>query len=299
MLIVGLTGSIGMGKSTSRRCSREPRHCRVRRRCRGAPALRGRRPCRSSRPAFPGTTRTARSIARQLAAGAARQTRRTSSAWRPSCIRWCRGRARRFFATKPNAGAPIAVLEIPLLFETGRDAQVDRDLVVSAPAEVQRARVLARPGMTAEKLDQMLARQMPDARKAPRADFVVDTGRTPCRDARPKSMISSHNCLRDDGPTAFDALLALSVPVVRVRSQINGNAARNRARHGNDWPRSPQGRSADRNRLRRAGEPHPDRARVSPLHQSRARRPGRGGQAVHGISDRVPARQAALLGRRR
>jgi dephospho-CoA kinase len=75
-----------------------------------------------------------------------------------------------------NLGAPALLFEIPLLFETGGDTDFDKVLVVSAPAEVQRERVLERPGMTADKLQSILDRQMPDSEKRRRADFVVDTG---------------------------------------------------------------------------------------------------------------------------
>ena len=71
----------------------------------------------------------------------------------------------------------VVLLDIPLLFETGATADVDGVLVVTAPSAVQRARVLARPGMTAAALERILARQMPDAAKVARADFVIDTGR--------------------------------------------------------------------------------------------------------------------------
>jgi dephospho-CoA kinase len=73
------------------------------------------------------------------------------------------------------AGAEMVVLDIPLLFETGGHGRMDAVVVVSAPEEVQRTRVLARPGMTAEKLDHILARQMPDAKKRAQAHFVVET----------------------------------------------------------------------------------------------------------------------------
>jgi len=80
----------------------------------------------------------------------------------------------RFIAANKNA--PLIIFDIPLLFETGGEANADQVIVVSAPAQVQRRRVLARPGMTPAKLDGILARQMPDADKRERADFVVDTG---------------------------------------------------------------------------------------------------------------------------
>ncbi len=75
-----------------------------------------------------------------------------------------------------HCAAPALIFEIPLLFETGGETEFDHVIVVSAPAEVQRQRVLARPAMTAEKLDSILARQLPDEEKRARADFVIDTG---------------------------------------------------------------------------------------------------------------------------
>ena len=74
-----------------------------------------------------------------------------------------------------NGDSPALLFDIPLLFETGGDAAFDNVIVVSAPADVQRERVLRRPGMTQEKLDQILARQLPDSQKRERADFIVET----------------------------------------------------------------------------------------------------------------------------
>jgi dephospho-CoA kinase len=79
---------------------------------------------------------------------------------------------------RAHGSAPLVVFDIPLLFEKGRIDEVDAVAVVSAPAEAQRARVLARPGMTAERFEQILALQLPDADKRTRADHVIDTGDT-------------------------------------------------------------------------------------------------------------------------
>ncbi len=75
-----------------------------------------------------------------------------------------------------HAGAPALLFDIPLLFETGGEGAFDKVITVSAPPDVQRRRVLSRPGMTAAKLDTILARQMPDQDKRERSDFVIDTG---------------------------------------------------------------------------------------------------------------------------
>jgi len=82
----------------------------------------------------------------------------------------------RFVTDAAAVGAELAVFDVPLLYETGGDARMDAVVVVTAPPEIQRARALARPGMTREKLEQILKRQMPDAQKRARADYVVETG---------------------------------------------------------------------------------------------------------------------------
>ena len=173
MFILGLTGSLGMGKSTTARFFSEegvPVHdadAVVHRLYEGEAVA-------AIEAAFPGTTaggkvdRT-RLAARVLGDGAA--LARLEAIVHPLV----QDAERRLVAEARLRGEKIAVLDIPLLFESGADRRVDAVVVVSAPPNVQRARVLERPGMTVEKLEAILARQMPDAEKCARADFVVDT----------------------------------------------------------------------------------------------------------------------------
>lgn len=81
-----------------------------------------------------------------------------------------------FLADARSAGAPLVMVDVPLLFETGGEAYVDAVIVVSCPPDMQRARVLARPGMTEEKFESILARQTPDDVKRAKSDFVIETG---------------------------------------------------------------------------------------------------------------------------
>lgn len=89
-----------------------------------------------------------------------------------------RRRQQEFLETQRRSGARVAIIDHPLLFETGLEQEMDAVVVVSARAEMQRERALKRPGMTVEKLEMILARQLPDAEKRRRADFIVDTSRS-------------------------------------------------------------------------------------------------------------------------
>ncbi|MEJ1159706.1 dephospho-CoA kinase [Prosthecomicrobium sp. N25] len=175
MIVLGLTGSIGMGKSTTAGIFAErgvPVHeadATVHRLYRGSAVP-------FVEAAFPGTTRDGAVDRERLSAavlGRPEAIARLEAIVHPLV----RAEEAAFLDRCRAAGVPLVLLDIPLLFETGGADRVDAVAVVSAPPEVQRARVLARPGMTAEKLDAILARQMPDAEKRRRAHFVIDTGR--------------------------------------------------------------------------------------------------------------------------
>ena len=127
--------------------------------------------------AFPGTTATGKVDRQKLAAALLAEPakfKRLEAIVHPLVFE----AERAFLRGEAAKGAPMAVLEVPLLLETGGERRVDAVIVVSAPADTQRQRVMQRPAMTLERLEQMLARQMPDAEKRARADFVVDTSGT-------------------------------------------------------------------------------------------------------------------------
>lgn len=175
MLILGLTGSIGMGKSTTAAIFEAM----------GVPVYdadaevhrlyaRGGAAVEPVGAAFPGVV--VDGAVDRAALGAAvlddgEALKRLQAIVYP--LMKNRGQ---FFEETQAAGKDLVVLDIPLLFETGGEVNVDAVVVVSAPADQQRARVLARPGMTQAKFEQILAKQMPDAEKRQRADFVVETG---------------------------------------------------------------------------------------------------------------------------
>jgi len=175
MFILGLTGSLGMGKSTTARFFAEegvPVHdadAVVHRLYDGEAAA-------AIEAAFPGTTVGGKVDRDKLAArvlGDAAALKRLEAIVHPLV----QEAERRLLAETQARGEKVAVLDIPLLFETGGQDRVDAVVVVSAPPEVQRSRALERPGMTVDKLDAILAKQMPDHEKQRRADFVVDTSR--------------------------------------------------------------------------------------------------------------------------
>jgi len=174
MITLGLTGSIGMGKSTVAAMFEAE----------GVPvfdadavvhALQGAGGAlvTAIEAEFPGTTTESgvdRALLRERVLGDDAALARLEGLVHPAVAR----EREKFLAA--NAAAPFVVLDIPLLFEAGGWRNVDKIAVVSAPPEIQRERVLGRPGMTAGRFEAILARQMPDAEKRARADFVIPTG---------------------------------------------------------------------------------------------------------------------------
>ena len=175
MFILGLTGAVGMGKSTTAKFFAEE----------GVPVndadavvhqLYEGEATPLIEAAFPGTTAEGKVDREKLGArviGDAAAIKKLESIVHPLVA----AAREKFLADAERDGAPVAVLDIPLLFETGGDRRCDAVVVATAPADVQRTRVLSRPGMTEQKFAALLAKQMSDADKRARADFVVDTSR--------------------------------------------------------------------------------------------------------------------------
>jgi len=173
MIILGLTGSIGMGKSTTAKLFAEAgvpvydADAAVHRLYEGEAVS-------AIEAAFPGTTANGRVDRNRLSA----QVVHDPSAMRrlEQIVHPMLGASRqKFLDDAEQSGAPVAVVDVPLLFETGGEKRVDAVVVVTTTPEIQRERILARDNMTGEKLDAILARQLADAEKRKRADFVVDT----------------------------------------------------------------------------------------------------------------------------
>lgn len=176
MIVIGLTGSIGMGKSTVAAMFAEE----------GAPVFDsdaavhalyapGGAAIAPVEQAFPGVLKSG-AIDRAALSARVVGNEAAMKALEAIVHPLVAAAQRDFLEAAREAGAECVVLDIPLLLESRKPHAVDRVVVVSAPADVQRARVLARPGMTVEKFEAILARQMPDAEKRARADFVIDTG---------------------------------------------------------------------------------------------------------------------------
>ena len=181
MIVIGLTGSVGMGKTTTASLFAEQ----------GVPVfdadaavhrLYSGRAVVPVEAAFPGVTRNGaidrEALARHVIDDAAAM-KRLEAIVHPLV----REERESFLDAALGDGKPLVVLDIPLLFETGGEAQVDVVVLASAPATAQKARVLARPGMTEARFAAILAKQMPDAEKRKRARFIVETG-TSIADAR-------------------------------------------------------------------------------------------------------------------
>jgi dephospho-CoA kinase len=173
MIILGLTGSIGMGKSTTAKLFEEAgvpvydadASVHLLYEGEAAPAIEA---------AFPGTTVSGKVDRTRLSAKVVHDAAAMKQL--EQIVHPMLGASRqKFFADAESSGAPVAVVDVPLLYETGGEKRVDAVVVVTTSPEIQRERILARDNMTGEKLEAILARQLPDAEKRKRADFVVDT----------------------------------------------------------------------------------------------------------------------------
>ncbi len=173
MIVLGLTGSIGMGKSTTAKLFAEAgvpvydADAAVHRLYEGEAVA-------VIEAAFPGTTENGKVDRDRLSARVVHDPaaiKRLEQIVHPML-----GASRqKFLRDAEQSGAAVAVVDVPLLFETGGERNVDAVVVVTTSAELQRERILSRPNMTAQKFEGILARQMPDAEKRKRAHFVVDT----------------------------------------------------------------------------------------------------------------------------
>jgi dephospho-CoA kinase len=176
VIVLGLTGSIGMGKSTAASALRQmgvPVHdadASVHRLMNHGGAAVG-----FIEAAFPGTALDGaidrKELGRRVFADA-RELRKLESILHPMV----REQEQIFLKTCRRKGVPVAVLDIPLLYETGGEKRCDAVIVVTAPKFLQDQRVMKRPGMSRQRLEEILGKQMPDAEKRARADFVVETG---------------------------------------------------------------------------------------------------------------------------
>jgi dephospho-CoA kinase len=173
MLILGLTGSIGMGKSTTAKLFEEA----------GVPVYDADASVHKLyegeavpfiEAAFPGTTAGGKVDREKLSERVVHDPAAMKQLEQIVHPMLSAGR-QKFFADAEQARAPVVVVDVPLLFETGGEKRVDAVVVVTTSPDLQRERVLARGTMDAAKLDSIIARQMPDAEKRKRADFVVDT----------------------------------------------------------------------------------------------------------------------------
>lgn len=175
MIKLGLTGSIGMGKSTTAAMFA----------ARGVPVfdsdavvheLYAGQAVPMLEAAFPGITSADGVIDRTVLAQKVLGNREALQKLEAIVHPLVRREREAFLSEQKAAGHPLVLLDVPLLFESGGDADVDRIAVVSCPEDVQKARVMARPGMTEEKFASILARQVPDAEKRARANFIIETG---------------------------------------------------------------------------------------------------------------------------